>query len=75
MKPESSKEALLSKISELLIKAGDDTLSPSESQYFLNLLKNNPQAREYYYDILSIFAGLNNIDLSFGKNHSGRKKF
>jgi cell division protein FtsL len=56
-----SDDTLLNEIGELLIRAMDNALSKEEFDRLGILLKSNPSAREYYYDILATFAGVDEI--------------
>jgi hypothetical protein len=54
-------DSLLIEIGELLVRAMDSALSKEEFDRLGTLLKNNPSAREYFYDILATFAGMDEI--------------
>jgi hypothetical protein len=60
-----SNDTLLFEISDWIIKAMDNSLSREEFDRFQHLLKTNPLAREYYYDILATYAGVDEIKAVF----------
>jgi hypothetical protein len=59
----NSDDTLLLEIGELLVKAMDNALSREEFDRLQKLLKDDPLAREYYYDILATFAGVDEIGI------------
>lgn len=58
-----SDDSLLLEIGELLVRAMDNALSKEEFERLATLLKENPAAREYYYDTLVTFAGVDEIGI------------
>jgi hypothetical protein len=56
-------DSLFMEIGELLVKAMDNALSKEEFDRLGNHLKNNPSAREHYYDILATYAGMDEITI------------
>ncbi len=64
----SMNEKLLAEVSNYIIRAMDDNLTDEEFSNFQDLLKANPAAREYYFDILQTVAG---IEESEGLSESG----
>lgn len=54
-------DRLFAEIGDLCVRAMDNALTTDEFAYFQHLLEQNPLAREYYFDIISTFAVLEEI--------------
>jgi hypothetical protein len=61
---ENSDDVILQRVAKLLVKASDNELSLRDFRCLYDLLQSNPQAREYYRDILMAMADLKPIVFS-----------
>ena len=57
----STDDKLLVEISDLLIRAMDNAVTADEFARLQHLLKSNPSAREYYFDLISTLAVIEEI--------------
>jgi hypothetical protein len=55
---ENSDDVILQRVAKLLVKASDNELSLRDFRCLRILLQSNPQAREYYCDILMAMTDL-----------------
>ena len=63
-------DKLLIEISDLIIRTMDHSVTDEEFTRFQSLLKTNPAAREYYFDIISTFAGVEEIRTFLDENQN-----
>ncbi|HPP57432.1 MAG TPA: hypothetical protein PK054_12735, partial [Anaerohalosphaeraceae bacterium] len=54
-------DKMLAELSELLIRLMDNSLTAEEFQRLQTLLREHPLARQYYFDLLTTVAGMEEI--------------
>ncbi len=63
-------DKLLMEIGDLIIRSMDHSVTDEEFAHFQELLKTNPTARQYYFDLMATFGGVEEIRSFFDEGYS-----